>query len=403
MVDRSTYMLVRRYITHTTATNSVLFKRLKMWNGGKDINESGETVLLLDPTTNTLKKKTNDNEGHQNPSTSSFVGGHAIHFPNDEYYSKLINTEHTEHSGCNSMKCEICSDAMYLLLQIYAPLDALDRTLCVFACNKASCIQKVFTSSGSGKGFSIGGKGVVKCTRSQCYREDNDKDDDRLEGNNENISNEEKNAVPRDKVDIGGWGDGDDGGDWGSTNPWDDESDIDGNENDIDDPTMDDLEAMLDAMEANPNSIKKVKKMKNQTKKAIPVRDPVQSSLPSFQKFELEVYDEPYGINVFSDLDVDEDDMIGISQDDDLIVQKMLSSYLQDEDDDGIKAILQKGMKSYSQSNSSGGRGNPNGNGEKDERLPAVERAFLLFSDRIKRAPYQVVRYAYDGIPLWSM
>ena len=41
--------------------------------------------------------------------------------------------------------------------------------------------------------------------------------------------------------------------------------------------------------------------------------------------------------------------------------------------------------------------------GERYERLSPEERAFLAFSNRLKRAPRQVVRYAYGGFPLWSV
>jgi hypothetical protein len=52
------------------------------------------------------------------------------------------------------------------------------------------------------------------------------------------------------------------------------------------------------------------------------------------------------------------------------------------------------------------GGGSAGGGGvgrEKDERLSAENRALLTFTDRIKRAPRQVVRYAKGGEPMWSV
>ena len=40
---------------------------------------------------------------------------------------------------------------------------------------------------------------------------------------------------------------------------------------------------------------------------------------------------------------------------------------------------------------------------EVDEDLTEEEMALLRFSDRIKRSPRQVLRYARGGEPLWSM
>ena len=142
-----------------------------MWHGGKDLNEEGEPILLLEPKPKSVsngnkKKNKNSTNNAQNP-CASFVGGHPNYYPKDENYSILTSSQ----DGQSLTKCDMCHDSMYLLLQMHSPLDGLDRTLYVFACNKASCIQKTFSSSSSNNNkndtsnnrFSLGGKGVVKC------------------------------------------------------------------------------------------------------------------------------------------------------------------------------------------------------------------------------------------------
>jgi NADH:ubiquinone oxidoreductase subunit F (NADH-binding) len=114
----------------------------------------------------------------------------------------------------------------------------------------------------------------------------------------------------------------------------------------------------------------------------------------AFPKYDLDVYDEPY-ISV-QDGDSDDEDIQDTSSDKD--IQNLLSKYLKEEDDSDIVSAIKGGASSLA-----GGAGAGSGNGEKYERLPPEERAFLTFASRIKRAPKQVARYAYGGVPLWSM
>jgi hypothetical protein len=67
------------------------------------------------------------------------------------------------------------------------------------------------------------------------------------------------------------------------------------------------------------------------------------------------------------------------------------------EDDEEILLAL-KGGKKINSGGNFGGSG-----GERYERLPLEERALLAFSTLLKRSPGQVARYAYGGVPLWSM
>lgn len=414
-----------------------------MWQGGQDINnETGEAILLLEPKPNpitTYNDVNNSDEEQLNNPTSSFVGGLPIYYPNDENYSLLSSSSSSQHQKENNVDvvkdnqtarltiCNNCNDEMYLLLQMYAPLDGFDRTLYVFACNKASCIQKALSSpnkeemnvaGANGYRFSVGGMGVVKCLRSQCCRIENYSNkefNDKIKPQNDKV--DETSAW--DEVDDR-WGDYHDDGEWGDASGWgaDDEADLQNHDSTI--PSMGDLEAMLAAMEANEASLdqkqgrassnktidkKKPPKQKNEIAVGEISHDGIPSfmsdSIPSFQKYELEIYDEPTrgGKNneAFVDPDEDGDDAIGLTNRDDSAVQKMISRYLKEEEDDGVKAMIQKGSSNSSANNGS------NTNGEKDERLSPEDRAFLTFTDRIRRAPFQGVRYAYDGIPLWSM
>lgn len=94
-----------------------------MWSNGGDTNEHGEPILLLQPITkNKHKKKCN-----LSPS-SSHIGGLPC------FYSSDISPKSTD-----TIICTLCNEPMYLLLQLNAPLDDLERTLYVFGCNRPSC------------------------------------------------------------------------------------------------------------------------------------------------------------------------------------------------------------------------------------------------------------------------
>jgi hypothetical protein len=112
------------------------------------------------------------------------------------------------------------------------------------------------------------------------------------------------------------------------------------------------------------------------------------------------MFDEPPAPRKSRVDDVEDDDNDDVYVDSNNIdstkVNQMLSRYLEMEDDEEILSAL----RGDGIINSPGKGG---GGGERYERLPPEERAFMAFSKRLKRAPKQVVRYAYGGIPLWSM
>jgi hypothetical protein len=71
-------------------------------------------------------------------------------------------------------------------------------------------------------------------------------------------------------------------------------------------------------------------------------------------------------------------------------IQDMLARYMQEEEDQEIVQMLQ-------------GKNTGTGAMEVDEDLTPEEMSLLRFSDRVKRAPQQVLRHAPGGEPLWSI
>jgi hypothetical protein len=359
-----------------------------MWSGEQEMSEKGVAVLLLEPNS---KKPNKITDTCTSDACSSFIGGVPIFF-NDE--SKSVQKQHPI--------CDICKHEMYLILQMYAPLDGLDRTMMVFGCNNASCIQSAMNASTDNSGafrFCPGGKGVIRCIRSQRTQETH------ILSTGKPTSKEEKVSVSNWDDGMGweedddaadGWNDkNDDDGGWGAAND-------DGDNNST--TSMDDLEAMLAAMESNESSKKsdnkdivvKGTKTKHENKKW---KGDDAANVKSFPKFDLDVYDEPslslpkrFGQD--DDSDDDDDDAVASN---DLKIQKLLTKYLKEEDDNEILSAINDGP------GNSGGSGSGGGSGEKYERAPPEERAFLAFTNRVKRAPKQSVRYAYGGCPLWSM
>ncbi len=149
---------------------------------------------------------------------------------------------------------------------------------------------------------------------------------------------------------------------------------------------------------ANEEKVQKVKGTKTSPITNAPNPKPEEADLgPSFPRYDLIIYDEPATKNTplaeHDEADSDDDDVMNDKSD--AKIQNLLSKYLQEEEDtDILRALKGEG---------SGKGGSAEISGEKYERLPPKDRAFMAFSTRVKRAPKQSVRYAYDGIPLWSM
>ena len=374
-----------------------------MWSGGKETGEEGEAVLLFAPS---LSRTSCD----ANPS-SSFIGGHPTYFPKDEIVtSHCEEVTNSDAPRIRNPNCKLCQLPMHLLSQINAPVECqnLDRSLYVFGCNRAKCWRKASgeceTSAASDREsrFIIGGGGVVHCIRSQqtgitsSYSPAAE-----LSQTKESVTRSDELGGWGDAVQddcANSWGDGDNGNDgvgdedWGATT-------VDGVE------SMDDLEAMLKVCEMNEDKKLSTSQLKKQEKSGNicdKKRLYPQSNDGDFVRFELEMYEEPYattgGEGEETD-DDDDDDVVGATGTSDAKIQKLLSRYLEEEEDQELISALGGSGNSVS----GGGGGSSSSRGEKFERLPPDERAFLAFTDRIKRSPEQVVRYAFGGVPFWSV
>ena len=393
------------------------------WQGRKETGENGEAVLLFAPT---RTSSTNENEHEHGPSSSS-IGGLPAYFATDE--ERIMQCINDEYSGgskddaspqSKAPHCQRCRLPMLLVAQVNAPVECqeLDRSLYVFGCNRAKCWREATHDAANENGkriavanrFLVGGSGVVRCLRSQERSMASTTRDGNADTNTTNAAATSSDNRKTQPDDVSGWGVDGDVGDDASENDWgaDDwgESSNPSNE----DATMDDLEAMLTACEMKEQSAKatKSKGKKNASKTITGDKDGrAQSQVEGpaiLARFALDMYDEPYAnqrsaANHESDGD-DGDDAIGTAGASDDKIQEMLSRYLKDEEDQDIVQALGGAASS---SASSAKTGSSSGGGEKYERLPPEERAFLAFTDRIKRSPEQVLRYAYGGVPMWSV
>eukprot|EP00986_Skeletonema_menzelii_P018552 scaffold26656_cov149-Skeletonema_menzelii.AAC.17 len=361
-----------------------------MWSNGKDTNEHGESVLLLQP----INGKRRGNR--TTSASSSHVGGLPVYHDDDHQY--------LTDSGLKSMnpKCTKCKTQMHLLLQLHAPLDDLDRTLYVFGCNNPLCHLPEECKSLNGNrdeavktrfcaNFAGTVGGAVRCFRSQWQQPNTyatPVEEKPLEVKEKTPQCLEENDWGMDD-DCGGWGDADDDdNDWGNSS----------GANNVD---MSDLETMLMNCEMQSHATALPTKTSvpqaNSNHHAKEKRRDV--SGPSFVHHDLEMIDEPVGKTQNDSSDDENDDDDFVANVDSSKVDSMLSRYLEMEDDEDIIAVLKGG--SNTTTNTCGG-GNVEG-GEKYERLKPEEKAFMLFSKRLKRAPAQVCRYAYGGEPLWSI
>jgi len=304
---------------------------------------------------------------------------------------------------------------MYLLLQLHAPLDAVDRTLYLFGCNNASCHSGESGEMGDGTNINrfnscIGNEmgGEMRCVRSQQQWK-NSKTTSEMPMASSANDFESPKETPGNILEENDWG-VDDGSDWGDDGDDDWGGGAAKNTKDNTNISMDDLETMLTNCEMHsaskePESAPSIKLQSTSTSGTSKARN-VNSNTsgnpsshdipPSFEHHDLEMIDEPPTGRGNDDSDEDDDDDAGI---DASKVDQMLSRYLDTEDDEEILSCLKGGGKSSSGGNNDG----KGGGGERYERLPPEERAFLAFSKRLKRVPGQVARYAYGGVPLWSI
>jgi hypothetical protein len=410
-----------------------------MWSGGAyndddDVNnDTGEHVRLYQPILYGKKPTLSH-------LSSSFIGGQSTSW---KLLASLSTSSFVCSNGTNSSsssssaatKCPTCQDPLKQLVQLYIPKSSnsnssnkliaarnVDRTVIVSACNRASCIAGLFTnnnnnnnnkdnsSSSSNSGSSCnhifakgGGNGVIVCRR---YN---------VESDPESMKIEESKAIAAAAAST------DDDAVMASADDDDDDDDRQEEENDwaVDDVNdMDDLEAKLASMESNTTTTTNSSSTKTSSsrKKATPkssekstggestsaatVSSGTSSSSSassvslSFPCFGLHAVQEPPARRVV----MDEDDVgicaSGASNDK---IQQMLKKYMEEEEDEDILAMLRNDQAAH------GSDGNNANISESDPGVSPQDRALLRFSDRLQRSPRQVLRYAYNGQPMWSV
>ncbi len=363
-----------------------------MWSNCQDTSEHGEPILLFQPAGGSRERTRSRLRAK---SSSSHIGGLPCYHEQDTRLPSIIG----ENGGFTNPRCTICEQQMYLIVQMHAPLDDLDRTLYVFGCNTFSCHSRGDNDKGEmGNDESESSNRFQSCKSVRCIRSQQCWTGlTALTGEAMTRDSEEPCNILRDND----WGVGDDNASWGD----DGDNEWGGGKNNTssgDYISIDDLELLLNSCEM---------KSPGRTSKPSPSTDiaAVQQSHradsanrtngtePSFEYHDLETVNEPIVHRGGGDEDDDEDD-VDCGNADATKVDEMLSRYLDMEDDEEILLVLKGGNNSPSRGGSEfGGSG-----GERYERLPPEERALLSFSTRLKRAPSQVVRYAYGGIPLWS-
>jgi hypothetical protein len=315
-----------------------------MWSGGDDINHRGESIRLYQPIHYGRKLDQSD-------PCASFVGG-----------------------GCRFVdrpSCAVCQADCYLLAQLHVPSSRGEgrpsRTYQVFACNRSACWSGLFQSDP----LCYGGGGVVFCRSVDAISKSNSTNS---EGQTEtsapfNVAPSAWADEDDTKRDDAGWGEADDGG-------------------------LDALESKLNALECKeatrerPKSAPAAGQNNEKNKQSASESD-------SFPCFEIHSLQEPHARRLEG---ADDDDVgMGSGVRDNDKIQQMLARYMAEEDDEGILAALRGATNDgFGTSGESSGR-------ERDERLSAEDRALLTYTDRLKRSPRQVIRYAHEGVPLWSM
>jgi hypothetical protein len=286
--------------------------------------------------------------GRKPSSCSSYIGGGAM----------------------SDMKCSHCQSPLYKLANVYDTHGK--RYLQLAACNRAACFRSLFPDDDNK--LQYGGDGVVVCTIQTITAQENPT---KIE--NDSVPTEWRNVESMsssEKADL---------------NEWSMEQTTLSESND-----MDVLEAKLAALKAKSKITKPLIPSSDgnaMTSNRTADRNYATTGFPVYVLHELA---EPPAVMM-----KDEDDVglgkIG-NQSDDRKIQAMLEKYMAEEDDVTIlQAVRCVGGKNTNTSGVSGRTA------ERDERLSAADRALWTFTDRLKRAPRQVLRYAYGGVPIWSM
>jgi pre-rRNA-processing protein TSR4 len=252
-------------------------------------------------------------------------------------------------------RCPLCQESLVSVVQLH--VSQANRTLRLWACNRSSCWRTLVATSKLHVG---GGRGIVVA--------------ESLEVPAETVTAtapKPKSIVPRMATADTTCTTADDWGDVGG-----------------DASGLEDLEAKLASMETKKTPSKKSVKTKATTGTTqLPSAAAAGTSLFSLPLLSLYSTQEPPSRTTA----VDARD-VGLHGTSHRQIQDMLNRYLAAEDDTNLVQML-RGKTGA----------DTGGSQETDQDLTAADFALLQFSDRIKRAPRQVLRYARGGEPLWSM
>ena len=334
----------------------------------EDATQEVQQVRLYQPIAYASGRPTLD----PNDPTVSFIGGSSANNINN-------NTPLTP--------CAHCGTVLQPLVQLHVP--TRQATYQVVGCNRASCVNALFqerkendtdSNNNNSPFYSVGGGGVFHCWKIDATEQHK----------KSSPGVPTPAAVPAkapSKTTT-----------TAKTNDWM----VDSDDDDDDDAALEQQIAALEVKEKNNDTNSNSKPKQTAPKKASKNTFPTGGGggLPCF---ELHSLLEPPGKPRNDDEeDDDDDDMItgnssSANAADDAKIQQMLAKYMAEEEDEDILNAL-RGTTGSGGGNGSGGKSR-----ERDERLTITDRALRAFTERLQRAPRQVVRYAPGGTPLWSL
>ena len=368
-----------------------------MWAGDNDMSDDGKSVRLYQPILYGAAKN------RELGDTVSRIGGSADDDQGD-YHRRAV--------------CATCQDSLFLLAQLYVP-EPRKRTFQIFGCNRLTCIQGLFPSRSEDQDDSknggrennmlcYGGGGVVVCRRWNINETKAIEMVDHRQQQAAAMAPSTRTSIATDwLVDDDETNARERVSQMHASNEWAISEDDGNNNGGPSGLLMDDLEAKLAAMETR--NAKAMPKPKESTTsytndKLSEAATTTTMKRNCFPCFVLHSLQEPSTVRISQQVDPDD---VGLgnfgrngSRRDDAKIQQMLAQYMQEEDDEELLTMLR--------GESNGNRSSTNTtsaikSGERDERLSATDRALLQYTDRLKRSPQQVLRYAHGGTPLWSM
>jgi len=235
-------------------------------------------------------------------------------------------------------QCELCNDELRLLLQIYAPIDDLHRTLYIFGCNRSLCSKSLWDGNVDDTGGGYGKKRSFCCFRSQAPMNASTSEGEIVE----NVLRQTNKKNEKESKEENTWLDENDNDDWG---------DFSKNDDDFSEGIKD-IEAMIAASELQEKRTISPKSSKqNKTRES-----PKNENLSLFPCYDLEWMNEPTTTKKIEHDSDDDDDDIG--KHDDAKLQKLLNQYLEEEEDKEIIEVIKATHTSekFNITSSGGGR-----------------------------------------------